>query len=306
MKATKNVYYPLRYIWKGHLANPFWQSRERRRARRKNEFEILQQSRLKDFRDFAAGITAPPAPESDGKEEEKIFCLWFQDEDKAPEIVKKCLARLREKYGKRVVFLNEKTLGNYITLPDFIMRKWRKKQIIPANFSDIVRIELLSRYGGYWFDATVFLTGEIPEVVENSDFFMYVASKRYFSRMFVQTCFMRARKGNPLLMMWRELIFEYWRRENKAIDYFLVHYLLKFLVNNNEEAAALFSQMPKIEQDPTHELWYKIGNDPFDMEKYREMTEKIFFQKCSYKKGSKAIEKIIPGSMADYVINSKI
>ena len=42
-----------------------------------------------------------------------------------------------------------------------------------AHFSDLLRCILLSLYGGLWFDASVFLTGDIPSYIFKSDFFMY-------------------------------------------------------------------------------------------------------------------------------------
>lgn len=307
MKTSEKLGIYLKFAWKGHITNPLWRERVKRRKIRKEQQECMKQSLLRDFIPFARALKAdyPELPRTGGEEDEKVYCMWFQGIENAPEIVQKCVANTKSRFPDKFVFLTEENLSDYITLPDHVMRKWKEGKIIPANFSDLVRIELLYQYGGYWFDATDFITGPMPEVVKESDFFMFITSPRLFSRMFVQTCFIRAKKGNPLLGMWRSLVFEYWRRENKAMDYFLVHYLLKFLVRNNKEAAALFDKMPKLEQDRSHDLWYKIGNEPFDEKRYREMANSIFFQKCSYKKGGGALTKILPGSMADYVINGK-
>lgn len=303
----EKTYIRLRFLWKGHIANPLWRNSAKRRKIRKRELETMNRALLRDYIPFARSLKARKEDSSaPGSENEKVFCLWFQGEDSAPDIVRKCIAKTRSCFPENFVFLTEDTMGDYIQLPDYIMRKWKKGKIIPANFSDIVRIELLYQYGGYWFDATDFITAPVPDIVKESDFFMYITSERHFSRMFVQTCFMRARRKDPLLGMWRSLVHEYWKNENKAMDYFLVHYLLKFLVKNNAEAAALFERMPKIEQDPSHLLWYEIGDQPFDRKKYEEMTESIFFQKCSYKKDKHSLKRIKPGSMADYVINDKI
>lgn len=40
-------------------------------------------------------------------------------------------------------------------LPDYIVKKWEKGRIPADLFSDLLRLELLIRYGGTWIDSTV-------------------------------------------------------------------------------------------------------------------------------------------------------
>lgn len=298
----------LKFLWKGHITNWLWKDKLSRRVTRNNAFGEYKMSYLNKYAEFARNIKVPPysSDELHPREDEKIFTLWFQGEENAPDIVKKCFRSIKEKYGDRFVILTDKTLYDYIKLPEFIMQKWQEKKIVAANFSDIVRIELLYTHGGYWFDATDFLTSRIPKIIEDSPFFMYVTSDVFFPHMFVQTCFMRGMKNDPLMGMWRELIHEYWRKEEMACEYFLVHMLLKLLVRENPKAREFFEKMPKLPMDPTHLLWNKIGNLPFNKELYDEMCREVFFQKCSYKPQKRGVKEIIPGSMADYVVNGKV
>ena len=41
-------------------------------------------------------------------------------------------------------------------LPGYIVEKWGKGQIPAALFSDLLRLQLLIKYGGMWIDSTVF------------------------------------------------------------------------------------------------------------------------------------------------------
>lgn len=295
----------LKFLWKGHIINWLWRDKLKRRIIRNNAFGEYKMSYLQRYADFAKSLRpeSSVSRESEIPENEKIFTLWFQGEENAPDIVKKCFKSIRDRYGDRFVVLTDKNLYDYITLPDYIMKKWEEKKIVPANFSDLVRIELLYQHGGYWFDATDFLTGMIPEFIRKSPFFMYVTSDVYFPHMFVQTCFMRSVKKDPLMGIWRALVHEYWKKEEMACEYFLVHMLLKLLVTVNPDAEALFRRMPKVTMDATHVLWHKIGNQPFDEAVYEKMLQEAFFQKCSYKKQRRGVNEIIPGSLADYVIN---
>ena len=297
----------LKFLWKGHITNWLWRDKLKRRLIRNNAFGEYKMTYLQKYADFAKSLkpSADASYERSSSDDEKIFTLWFQGEDSAPDIVKKCFQTIRERYGDRFVVLTDKNLHEYIELPSYIMQKWQEKKIVPANFSDLVRIELLYQHGGYWFDATDFLTGMIPRDIVDSSFFMYVTSDVYFPHMFVQTCFMRAMKKDPLMGMWRTLVHEYWKNEEMACEYFLVHMLLKLLVANNSNARMLFEKMPKKTMDATHVLWNKIGNEPFDENKYKEMCSKAFFQKCSYKPQKRGVSRLIAGSMADVVVNGR-
>lgn len=297
----------LKFVWKGHITNWFWRDSQTRRLTRQKYYTIMKDSFFeKRYLPLIKSLHAENTIDyTVNPDEEKIFTLWFQGIENAPKVVKACIESIRRVYGDRLVVLDEKTMSDYISLPSYIMEKWHQKKIIPANFSDIVRIELLTKYGGYWFDATDYLLSPIPEVIKQADFFMFVTSPVLYTHMFVQTCFMRAKKGDALIKMWRELVFEYWKRENRAADYFLVHMLFKALVTHNEEARSLFEKMPKLYQDNIHKFWYEYGHLPYETSQIDILKNYAFFQKCSYRYLKHAVNKIKEGTLADYLINNK-
>lgn len=289
----------LKFVWKAHITNWLWRDSLTRRLIRQKYYGEMKNGYFLKYLPFVKNLHAVNSTSQDwSPEDEKIYSLWFQGVENAPEIVKKCLESLSLSFGDKFVLMNEETMFNYIDLPSFIIKKWKNKQIVPANFSDIVRIQLLLQNGGFWFDATDLVMAPIPTEIKEADFFMYITSPTIYTHMFVQTCFMRAKKGDALIRMWRDLVFEYWKNEEKSADYFLVHMLFKFLVNNNEEAKVLFEKMPKIYQDGIHLLWYDYGNLPYKHEYIEKMKESAFFQKCSYRYLKGGVNKIIPGSTA--------
>lgn len=42
-----------------------------------------------------------------------------------------------------------------------------------THLSDLLRLELLIRYGGLWIDSTTYMTGTIPAYIDDSNFFVY-------------------------------------------------------------------------------------------------------------------------------------
>lgn len=290
-------------ILKGHLLNPLWASHDARRKKRRDAIVEAKMKYLEEYEDTVKKIR-PKIKSGGPDEQEHVFTLWLQGEEQAPPIVKACFQSMREHIDLPLLILDENTVFDWISLPEHIMQKWRNGLITRTHFSDICRVELLYEHGGIWADATDFFTGSVPEEVMNQDLFMFMAGtniKLGGTHAFIQSCFIRGRKGDPLLGMWRELLFNYWEKEDKLLDYFTLHFLFRYLVENNEYAATLFSRMPKINQDPTHVLFCEHKDAPYSPEFYREVTDKTFFQKTTYK--DKSARQPIQGSIADYIIS---
>lgn len=295
-----------RIIVKGHILNPIWFSHDVRRKKRRDAIVEAKMKYLKNYEDIAKNIhpkTSSVEVET-ATEPEHVFTLWLQGEEQAPPIVKSCFQSMRKHIDLPLLVLDDKTVFDWITLPDHIMEKWKKGLITRTHFSDICRVELLYEHGGIWADATDFFTSSIPEPILKQELFMFMAGtniKLGGTHAFIQSCFIRARKGNPLLGMWREFLFHYWEKEDRLLDYFTLHFLFRFLVENNEEASALFANMPKINQDPTHVLFCEYKDAPYNPEFYNKVTEKTFFQKTTYK--DKSARKPLPGTIAEYIIS---
>ena len=84
------------------------------------------------------------------------FC-WLQGIESAPPIVKACYKALQENLdGKEIRVVDDNNRKELVQLPDYIERRHDKGQIPHAMFSDLLRLELLIKFGGSWIDATVF------------------------------------------------------------------------------------------------------------------------------------------------------
>lgn len=298
----------LKYIWKAHLANPLWADSLTRRKNRQQAWADYKMAMFRKFIPFIESLQPDTLPlDNNPGDNQTVFTIWMQGEYHAPSIVHKCLDSMHRHFKSNLRILNSENISEYISLPEFIHKKRKENKIGDAHFTDICRMELLHRYGGYWLDATCFVTGEIPKLIKESDFFMYISSDRFYTHMFVQNCFIRSKKNEPLLNMWLKAVYHYWEIEDKPLDYYIVQNLFRLLVSYNSYAADLFQKMPKLEMDPTHVLWHSIGNMPFERSRYDQMKKEAFFQKCSYKKQKKnrGVNDILPGSFADYIINGK-
>ena len=93
-----------------------------------------------------------------------VWICWLQGIENAPKLVKNCYKSVRHNVKDMdIVVLDEKNLFNYVSLPDYIVKKWKNKTITNTHFSDIIRLNILNLHGGLWLDATTYLTGPLPK-----------------------------------------------------------------------------------------------------------------------------------------------
>ena len=87
-----------------------------------------------------------------------IWIFWWQGENATPLIVQRCINSIkRHSVGYNIVVITGNNIQDYITLPEKILSKVGKT-LSYTHFSDLVRLALLSSYGGGWIDATLMLT----------------------------------------------------------------------------------------------------------------------------------------------------
>lgn len=102
--------------------------------------------------------------------ENPIWIYWQQGIENAPELVQKCIKSVVEFSERPVIKLDAKSVEKYIQLPNDIRQKYTSGKMSDAALSDLIRFSLLEHFGGTWIDATVLLTGKIPEYILESGF----------------------------------------------------------------------------------------------------------------------------------------
>ena len=187
---------------------------------------------------------------------EYIWTMWWQGEENAPVLVKKCIDSMREKSnGGKVVVITEENYLQYIELPDYILEKVKKRIITITHLSDLIRMELIYRYGGIWIDSTVFINYEIPSEIYEFDFYTI---KREYNSEYMSRNVSKARwsayliggkKGCRICSLMRLLFYSYWKQENTMIAYFLIDYFLDEVISQDRESRKLLDVVPYYESD---------------------------------------------------------
>lgn len=210
-----------------------------------------------------------------------VWVCWLQGMEQAPLIVKRCVESLRANLpNKKIIILDKDNLFDYVDFPDYIVEKWRKGIIGPAHFTDLLRLELLIKYGGYWVDATVLCTdGRIFPYIEAEPLFLY--SFFYFDFnpeiMQLNNWFIYSCTNNNILCLTRELLYAYWKEKNRAVNYFIFHIMMTLALDYYEEE---YKKIPIISQADAHVLAAYIF-DRYEQRKYELLKSQTGIHKLS-------------------------
>lgn len=147
-----------------------------------------------------------------------VWMLWLQGFERAPDIVRLCLASWKTRNPTwRVIELSDANLSDYVDA-DSLASLRAVKNIEVQKFSDLVRLYLICKHGGVWADATCFcckpLDSWLPDNMTSGFFaFKFQADEWLQSNMssglsglvarkkhskIIANWFLAARKGNYL------------------------------------------------------------------------------------------------------------
>lgn len=243
-----------------------------------------------------------PSENPDDSMEDTIWVFWWQGEASAPPIVRACIGSIRANAGDReVVVITKDNVKRYASFPNTIYEKVQDGSVTLTHFSDLLRFNLLSRHGGLWMDATLFLCAplELGDLTEGvftcsgySDPTLFNVSDGRWTGFFIG-----GPSHNDLFRFMDYFFAAYWADSNQMLDYFLIDYGLCYAWSSNiggfREAALssaglqphLFDLQPLVSEQFDETKWEKLA-----------MNTSVF--KLSYKKAV-SIER---GSFADALL----
>ncbi|MBQ9334680.1 MAG: hypothetical protein IJS12_10140 [Lachnospiraceae bacterium] len=227
-----------------------------------------------------------------------IWTCWLQGEEQAPDVVKTCIGSLR-KLGRNVVVLTEENIPEYVAIPDYILQKRAQGIINNTHFSDILRVALLSERGGTWIDATVFISDQtlIGEVMENYPLFAYsfVMRDSISDCMLFDSWFLHSVSANPIILDVRDMLYEYWEKEDSLMHYFLFHLTFSIACRRHPEWN---DAIPIFSLEPCHLLQHEMLA-PYDELRWRHIMQCSGVHKLTYKYDTNAN---IRGTMLEHLL----
>ena len=218
------------------------------------------------------------------KRSQLVWFCWLQGIEQAPPIVKACFASLKQHLTDREIkIVTENNWREFVELPEHIVRRWEKKQIPPALFTDLLRLQLLIKHGGTWIDSTVLCTGtEHAKEFFDSDLFLFQfrppesspASFEGISNWFINSC-----TNNKLLLVLRDMLYAYWKDYECTLYYFVFHLFFSMLAKEYPEIVAEMPYGYSVWSLTLENHW----GESFNQKKWNKLTGLVDFHKLYYR-----------------------
>ena len=213
-----------------------------------------------------------------------IWIFWWQGLNSMPKICKACYRSLEKYKGEaKIHVVSESNLRDYLSIPQAIMDKVNNKTLSITNFSDIIRVMLLSKYGGLWVDATLYFVKEIPSSWFSYPFFSIKNlpdGYKFVSRNRWSTFIMGTNGETTFFNDFEELLVEYAAKEKIFLEYMLMDHIMDILFSKSPYKE-LLDQLP-VMNEGLH-LLRVLLNEPFDDCSYKELCDKNICFKLTYK-----------------------
>ena len=237
-----------------------------------------------------------------------VWVCWWQGEAEMPELIRLCIASLKENLPQEKMEIRLITLENclkYVTFTETVIRKFQEGKISYTHLSDLLRAELLYRYGGMWIDAAYYTAKPIEKTIldhqlytlrfKNSSRKSEIVQGRWSGDLWY------APKGKKLFQFLMECFWYYWETSDELIDHCLMDYLI----------AAAVEEFPDVRNEL--EACEYCENNVFELEKW--MNRRFFpermnallalscFHKLNwqadYRKENMAGEKTVYGKISE-------
>lgn len=253
-------------------------------------------------------------PKKEFHDEKIIWQYWGQgiDSPDLPDAVQLYFKSV-DKYctDYKIVRLDDSNIHEYLDFPEFVWDKKTYPNFKPAFFADLLRLALLDVYGGIWLDATIYLTAPLPDMLQNSDFFMYQRSvdadnkqqwynfnSDYFNwqcqhKVNLLNSVIFARKNNIVIHTCLDLMLNFWQTQEDIPHYFFFQILFDTLIKDK-----LAQHQCSIVDDTKPHLLVSVLHNTYNESEYQDILSQASIHKMSYVKETKA------GSYYDYLLNN--
>lgn len=257
------------------------------KARLLRKHEAVLQYLENKFGDFYAAYDYQASlPEVDPALKNKIWMCWWQGLDTAPEIVKACIESVRRNAGGReVIVINDENVEEYVQFPDWIKELHKNGILSRTHISDLLRLELLARYGGIWLDSTFYCCRPLTSHIYNASLWS-IKRPDYLhasvaSGMFANYSFGCDEAHRKVFAVIRDYFLEYWRRENYLVDYLLTDYLVVLAQRHDPWIAESFRGIQP--NNPMCDELFKVFDQPYDEGKWQELSTHTDLFKLTWK-----------------------
>lgn len=243
---------------------------------------------LEDFHEFFQNyrFTPPAQPQAGPK---RIWVCWLQGEAHMPDVVKLCIRSLRKNApaGAEVVLLTGENIGKFVQFPDYVYKNLKSGRLTLTHFSDLLRMNLLRTYGGFWVDSTVFVSAPIPPEYMDGRLYsiqMYGKEDRdknpYYGGL---TSFLFSGSTQCLLFDFCYRFFlEYQKKYGHLIDVHPINLCFRMAYDRFPEMRAAIDAIGPNNRDVYTLFDYTAA--PYSPEQWKKLTDGQIFHKLNWRK----------------------
>ena len=224
----------------------------------------------------------------------KVWVCWLQGVDSAPKPIQRCVESIQFHLKEHeIIIIDAQNYSQYVSLPDYIIEKWKRAVISNTHFSDILRLELLITHGGMWIDGDVFCTGgDYPSAMNDLPLFLFTNPLPSFPRAYqtdfaFSSWFISAKTNSVILTATRDFLYRYWYDMDFLTHYFLLHLTLSIVA---KEYPNEWAQIPReLGVNATTLRGEKFNT--FSKERWEQIKSLSCFHKLSYKQPGDFLKK---------------
>lgn len=231
-----------------------------------------------------------------------IWVCWWQGEDNMPPIVKVCWEKLCSiNFDRKVILITKDNYKQFVNIELHIVNLFENGHISITQLSDILRFNLLYKYGGIWLDSTIYVNESASKLLDSPFITLSVDySEKYISKGQWSSFLFGGNNENILFKFIVDSFNLYYKRYRQPMDYYIIDYIIAYAYEKNAGIRHLINSYAIRVSDLY--VVHKALNQEFD-KKITEVLKDTPFNKLTWKID---IDKLPFNSMYHHLIQNNL
>lgn len=223
----------------------------------------------------------------------KIWCFWWQGyNNDTPAYVKMCINSIKANNPEHeVIIITKDNIKEYVDFPDFYYTKLENGVISLTHFSDLLRVELLAKYGGIWIDSAFYLTRTLDAKIYKLPFYTIkhgLLSDFHVCKGLWTDGFIMSADGNLFFNYLKEMFLFYWEKYDFLVCYLLIDCYIALAYENIPNFKKMIDMVPYNNSG----LFFidQHGNEKYDEKTYAKVSDDTYIFRVHYKRNFETIK----------------
>ena len=179
-----------------------------------------------------------------------IWVMWW--DGVMPDIIQMChQSKLLSAGTHPVNVITKENVKEFISFPDGIWEQFHSGKLLIQHLADMIRVQLIRKYGGIWMDASIYCNGKVPEEYFQMPLYSIRGNEnpRYVSNNQWTTFVIGGHPGNTLCCFLDDFFQSYCLTGKPFIDYYMFDCAIALAHQYIPAARNHLDALPKVEGD---------------------------------------------------------